>query len=256
MIQKGNAGLYHSLCLRMTVPNRPFRAFTTEMAQPKSMQKSAIEQCSRAPIYFRTRASHRSTGCDKIEDMNQTRLEAPQGLQSQTVAILGGSGFIGTRLARLLTERNVQVRIGDIRPSETFPDLWKQADVRSLESLREFVSGADTIVNLAAEHRDDVRPLSRYYETNVEGASQVCVWLRAMQAFVKSSSPAASPCMVSSRPRSMRMGFSLLSMLTAKPSWKQRLSFVAGPRKIHPAPWSSCGPRSCSAKATGETFTA
>ena len=175
MIQKRNAGLYHSPCLRMTAPNRPFRAFTTEMAQPKSMQKSAIEQCSHAPICFRTGASHRSTGCDKIEGMNQTRLEAPQGLQSQTVAILGGSGFIGTRLARLLTERNVQVRIGDIRPSETFPDLWKQADVRSLESLREFVSGADTIVNLAAEHRDDVRPLSRYYETNVEGASQVCV---------------------------------------------------------------------------------
>jgi nucleoside-diphosphate-sugar epimerase len=36
------------------------------------------------------------------------------------------------------------------------------------------VAGAGTIVNLAAEHRDDVRPISSYYDTNVRGAEQVC----------------------------------------------------------------------------------
>jgi nucleoside-diphosphate-sugar epimerase len=30
------------------------------------------------------------------------------------------------------------------------------------------------IVNFVAEHRDDVRPISRYFETNVQGAKSVC----------------------------------------------------------------------------------
>ena len=30
------------------------------------------------------------------------------------------------------------------------------------------------IINLAAEHRDDVKPSSLYHEVNVEGAKNVC----------------------------------------------------------------------------------
>jgi nucleoside-diphosphate-sugar epimerase len=91
---------------------------------------------------------------------------------------MGGSGFIGTRLTALLTEQRVPVRIGDLRTSEAFPDLWAQCDVRRHETMSEVARGASAIVNLAAEHRDDVRPLSRYYETNVEGALQVCLAAR------------------------------------------------------------------------------
>lgn len=94
--------------------------------------------------------------------------------QGRPVVILGGSGFIGTRLARLLVEKNHAVRIGDIRESQAFPEFWQRCDVRELDSLREVVKGAETIINLAAEHRDDVRPLSRYHEVNVEGAARVC----------------------------------------------------------------------------------
>jgi nucleoside-diphosphate-sugar epimerase len=49
-----------------------------------------------------------------------------------------------------------------------------------------------SLVNLAAEHRDDVRPLSRYHETNVEGASQVCLAARhaGIQKIVFASSVA------------------------------------------------------------------
>ena len=88
--------------------------------------------------------------------------------------ILGGSGFVGTRLAPLLREQGWAVRIGDVRRSEAFPDLWMECDVTSPESLRKAVTGAAVIINLAAEHRDDVRPLSRYGEVNVEGARKVC----------------------------------------------------------------------------------
>jgi len=91
-----------------------------------------------------------------------------------SVVLLGGSGFIGTRLVRLLTEQNALVRIGDLTPSEAFPNLWTECDVRHGETLSAITQGAEVIINLAAAHRDDVRPLSLYQETNVQGAEQVC----------------------------------------------------------------------------------
>jgi nucleoside-diphosphate-sugar epimerase len=91
------------------------------------------------------------------------------------VVVLGGSGFIGTRLTELLIERGWTVSIGDLRKSEAFPKISIECDVRNQDSLRKIISGDDVIINLAAEHRDDVRPLSRYRETNVDGASEVCL---------------------------------------------------------------------------------
>lgn len=93
---------------------------------------------------------------------------------SEDILILGGSGFIGTRLAGLLTERSVPVRIGDARESRAFSRLWAKCDVTDAASISELVKGASAIINLAAEHRDDVRPLSRYHDVNVKGALQVC----------------------------------------------------------------------------------
>jgi nucleoside-diphosphate-sugar epimerase len=47
-------------------------------------------------------------------------------------------------------------------------------DVRSVEQLRASIANGSVIVNLAAEHRDDVRPLSLYDEVNVGGARNIC----------------------------------------------------------------------------------
>lgn len=107
-----------------------------------------------------------------IMSLNLSGMADSQGIPA--VVVLGGSGFIGARLTALLIEQNVPVRIGDLRPSETFPNLWVQCDLRRKQSLADAVQNANAIINLAAEHRDDVHPLSRYQETNVEGASQVC----------------------------------------------------------------------------------
>jgi len=88
--------------------------------------------------------------------------------------VLGGSGFIGTRLIPLLSREYPDVRIGDLVSSRVFPQLWTHCDVRQEESLSPLLAGAGAIINLAAEHRDDVRPLSRYFDTNVLGSKCVC----------------------------------------------------------------------------------
>jgi len=94
--------------------------------------------------------------------------------EAQTFAILGGSGFIGTRVARRLCERGMPFRIGDLRQSSEFPQFRVECDVTRPATLEKLLCGAAAIINLAAEHRDDVRPVERYYKTNVEGAANVC----------------------------------------------------------------------------------
>ena len=50
--------------------------------------------------------------------------------------------------------------------------------MRSVEALRLALDKDAVIVNLAAEHRDDVRPLSLYDEVNVQGARNICTVAR------------------------------------------------------------------------------
>jgi len=91
------------------------------------------------------------------------------------ICVVGGSGFIGTRLVnRLLQSKILGVRIIDKVPSLRFPDLVSLGDVCSPDDLRKFISKNSIIVNLAAEHRDDVRPLSLYDDVNVGGARNLC----------------------------------------------------------------------------------
>lgn len=90
------------------------------------------------------------------------------------ILILGGSGFVGTRLVELLLAAGHNVTIGDIVKSVKYPELWKYCDVCKPEDLRRILPGTDTIVNLAAAHRDDVRPVSLYEQVNVDGARKVC----------------------------------------------------------------------------------
>ena len=90
------------------------------------------------------------------------------------IIILGGSGFVGTRLTEILLQDHHQVSIGDLVKSKKYPELWTPCDVCSDDDLRRVLPGNECIVNLAASHRDDVRPLSLYTRNNVEGAEHVC----------------------------------------------------------------------------------
>ena len=95
------------------------------------------------------------------------------------IEVIGGSGFIGTRLIRRLQKQiKGDLRIIDKTSSISFPELTTLADVRVVNQLREVVSEGAVIVNLAAEHRDDVRPLSLYEDVNVGGAINICTVAR------------------------------------------------------------------------------
>lgn len=90
------------------------------------------------------------------------------------IIIIGGSGFVGTRLVPLLLLKGYEVCIGDIVKSKTYSELWKYCDIRNKTALLDLCKDADLIINLASEHRDDVTPKSLYDEVNVDGSRLVC----------------------------------------------------------------------------------
>jgi nucleoside-diphosphate-sugar epimerase len=89
-------------------------------------------------------------------------------------SVIGGSGFIGTSLCKKLEIEKIEFDILDKTQSLYFPSKTKFADVRSPNDLDETLSEKSVIINLAAEHQDDVRPNSLYYDVNVEGAKNIC----------------------------------------------------------------------------------
>ncbi|MDB2554220.1 NAD(P)-dependent oxidoreductase [Porticoccaceae bacterium] len=88
------------------------------------------------------------------------------------ISILGGAGFVGTRLAEVLKKENVKFGIYDIDCSNPLGEAV-YLDVEDKDSLAQ-ISDVTSIINLAAVHRDDIRPLSRYDDVNVQGAVNVC----------------------------------------------------------------------------------
>ncbi len=138
-----------------------------------------------------------------------------------TITIIGGSGFVGTRLTKRLLEAGHTVKIADKRKSVTYPELWTRMDIRNapeeknefpasltdeamapgadeiakkaqpeISSLLEVLTGSDFVVNLAAEHRDDVTPKSLYDDVNVKGSEhvfQACTKLGIHHIFFTSS---------------------------------------------------------------------
>lgn len=86
------------------------------------------------------------------------------------VTIIGGSGFVGTHLLSYLCDNQVaNVFNIDKVMSEKHPQFTHIGDVLNLPKLTQQLEGTDVVVLLAAEHRDDVTPISQYYTVNVQG---------------------------------------------------------------------------------------
>lgn len=90
------------------------------------------------------------------------------------VNIIGGSGFIGTRLSALFARDKLKFKIIDKVISSAFPAHTVLADVRAVEMLEGAISENAILINLAAEHSDNARPRSLYDEVNVQGARNLC----------------------------------------------------------------------------------
>ena len=97
------------------------------------------------------------------------------------ITLIGGSGFVGTRLMQLLesAETGCNLKNIDLQHSHFFDKYTVIGDVRNLSQLTEETKNSDLVVLLAAQHRDDVFPRSLYYETNVDGMRNT---LKAMEA--------------------------------------------------------------------------
>lgn len=96
-------------------------------------------------------------------------------MNNQNIAIIGGAGFIGSRLAKQLEEKQINFVILDKNKSLAYPEKWRFCDVTKLETLIPVLQDVEIIINLAAEHKDNVHPINLYYKVNVEGAKNVCL---------------------------------------------------------------------------------
>jgi len=89
------------------------------------------------------------------------------------ICITGGSGFVGGALARRLAASGQALRLLDIAEPKSPEHAFHRCDITNPESLPGAVDGGNVIVHLAAEHRDDVHPESRYAAVNTAGSVAV-----------------------------------------------------------------------------------
>ena len=90
------------------------------------------------------------------------------------VLTIGGSGFVGSFLLKELSKDKIQNL--DKNPSPFYNNLTTIGDIRNLNEIK-ISKHINCVVLLAAEHRDNVSPISLYYDVNVQGTINV---LKAM----------------------------------------------------------------------------
>lgn len=86
------------------------------------------------------------------------------------ITIVGGSGFVGSRLIESLDLSNCMIL--DKNPSPFFNNQTTIGNIQNREQIV-FANNSKAVVLLAAEHRDDVSPVSLYYDVNVKGTKNV-----------------------------------------------------------------------------------
>ena len=79
--------------------------------------------------------------------------------------LIGGGGFVGSHLKLVIHDYLIM----DKKLSEDFIYV----DISIPNTLELKIGERDTVILLAAEHRDDVSPVSKYYDTNVQGTQNV-----------------------------------------------------------------------------------
>ena len=98
-------------------------------------------------------------------------------MAEQNITIVGGSGFIGGFLARRLSD-TFRVKVVDLRPiSKDLEDVvsFEKVDIRSYNSVREVIKGADLVIHTAIVAIPQINKEKRLgYEVNVLGTQNLC----------------------------------------------------------------------------------
>src|SRR5206468_3130997 len=92
--------------------------------------------------------------------------------------VTGATGFVGSHVARVLTEQGADLRLlvrssSDLRNIEGLKAERVVGDLRDPASLKKAVSGCDAVFHVAADYRLWVRDPDEMYRSNVEGTRAV-----------------------------------------------------------------------------------
>src|SRR6202162_3193010 len=88
--------------------------------------------------------------------------------------VTGGTGFVGSHVARVLAEQGADLRLlirsgSDLRNIQTLNADRVVGDLRDLASIEKAMSGCDVVFHVAADYRLWVRDPQEMYRANVDG---------------------------------------------------------------------------------------
>jgi len=92
--------------------------------------------------------------------------------------ITGGTGFLGSHVARVLAEQGADLRLlvrpgSDLRNLQALNAETASGDLRDPASLETAMAGCDTVFHVAADYRLWVRDPDEMYRSNVEGTRAI-----------------------------------------------------------------------------------
>src|ERR1700678_3489585 len=94
------------------------------------------------------------------------------------VFLTGATGFLGSHVARVLSEQGANLRLL-VRPTSNLKNLeglkaeTATGDLRDPASLEKAMSGCDTVFHVAADYRLWLRDPNEMYRSNVEGTRAI-----------------------------------------------------------------------------------
>jgi len=92
-------------------------------------------------------------------------------MSNQKIAIVGGSGFVGHFFEKRINNK-FEYKIFDKKEPHS-NGKYVYFDLLKCDNADEFFD-IDIIINLAAVHRDNVKPKSLYHDVNVKGSENIC----------------------------------------------------------------------------------